>query len=271
MVGNYLKPIFAPVARLYLKKSLGQHFLKDERVLQKIADAIGDLSGFKTVVEIGAGMGALTKYILEQKHKNFFVIELDDRWAEHLSNAYPALRGKIIHEDFLTTDLGFLENPTHVAGNFPYNISSQIVFRIIDERDKVEMMTGMFQKEVALRIAAKHGSKDYGVTSVLTQAYFDCQYLFDVSPESFDPPPKVMSGIIQLKRKEKKTLSCDEEFFKRVVKAAFNQRRKTMRNSLKEVVNDKSMLTNEIFNLRPEQISVAQFIELTNLIQTSKS
>jgi 16S rRNA (adenine1518-N6/adenine1519-N6)-dimethyltransferase len=259
------------VSNLHLKKSLGQHFLKDESVLQKIADAIGDLSGYKTVVEIGPGMGALTKYLLPGKHDNFYVVELDDRWAEHLSNAYPVLRGKIIHEDFLQTDLSFLQNPTHIVGNFPYNISSQIVFRIIDERDKVETMTGMFQKEVALRIAAKHGSKDYGVTSVLTQAYYDCRYLFDVPPESFDPPPKVMSGIIQLTRKAERTLNCDEVLFKKVVKAAFNQRRKTMRNSLKEFTGGKEIVSNEIFNLRPEQISVHQFQELTNLIQANKS
>ena len=255
------------MSKYYRKKSLGQHFLKDESVLQKIAEAIGDLHRFKTVVEIGPGMGALTKYLLQQKHPAFFVVELDDRWVEHLSNAYPALRGKIVHEDFLETRLDFLQNPTHVVGNFPYNISSQIVFRIIDERENVEAMTGMFQKEVALRIAAKHGSKDYGVTSVLTQAYYDCRYLFDVPPECFDPPPKVMSGIIQLMRKKETALNCDEQLFKRVVKAAFNQRRKTMRNSLKELVKDKTLLANPFFNLRPEQISVEQFQELTNLIQ----
>jgi 16S rRNA (adenine1518-N6/adenine1519-N6)-dimethyltransferase len=258
------------VSNLHLKKSLGQHFLKDESVLHKIADAIGDLSGYKTVVEIGPGMGALTKYLLPKKHDNFYVVELDDRWAEHLSNAYPVLRDKIIHEDFLQTDLSFLQNPTHIVGNFPYNISSQIVFRIIDEREKVETMTGMFQKEVALRIAAKHGSKDYGVTSVLTQAYYDCRYLFDVPPESFDPPPKVMSGIIQLTRKKERTLICDEVLFKKIVKAAFNQRRKTMRNSLKEFTGGKEIASNEVFNLRPEQISVQQFQELTNLIQANK-
>src|SRR5690606_4018429 len=140
-------------------------------------------------------------YLIEKKHPRFYVVELDDRWAEHLHNAYPVLRGKIMHVDFLQADLGFMENPAHVVGNFPYNISSQIVFRMIDEREKVEQMTGMFQKEVALRIAAKHGSKDYGVLSVLTQAYYDCEYLFDVYPESFDPPPKVMSGVIRLRRK----------------------------------------------------------------------
>lgn len=258
------------VSNLHLKKSLGQHFLHDESILQRIADAIGDMSPYKTVVEIGPGMGAMTKYLLQQKHPDFYVVELDDRWAEHLKNAYPALRGKIIHQDFLQVDLGFLQYPTHIVGNFPYNISSQIVFRIIDEREKVKTMTGMFQKEVALRIAAKHGSKDYGVTSVLTQAYYDCQYMFDVPPESFNPPPKVMSGIIQLERKKEQGLPCDEVLFKRVVKAAFNQRRKTLRNSLKDHIYGKNISDNEVFNLRPEQITVAQFMELTNLIQNGK-
>ena len=255
---------------LHLKKSLGQHFLKDEEVLQKIADAIGDLSRFKTVVEIGPGMGALTNYLIKSKPDNFYVVELDDRWAAHLLQTHPILRGKLIHQDFLQTDLSFLQNPSHIVGNFPYNISSQIVFKIIDHRHVVEQMTGMFQKEVALRIAAKPGSKDYGVMSVLAQAFYDCQYLFDVLPESFNPPPKVMSGVIRLVRREVKTLNCDEDQFKRVVKTAFNQRRKTMRNSLKELVADKSIMEKEVFNLRPEQLSVAAFEELTVLLFSGK-
>lgn len=255
----------------YLKKSLGQHFLKDENVLRKIAEAIGDLNPYEVVVEVGPGKGALTEYLLKSKPDNLFVVELDDRWAEFLDKAHPILRGKIIHEDFLTTDLNFLKHPTHVVGNFPYNISSQIVFRVIDYKDEVEVMTGMFQKELAQRIAAPHGSKDYGVISVLTQAYYDCQYLFDVPPESFDPPPKVMSGVIQLKRKAKKALDCDEVLFRNVVKTAFNQRRKTMRNSLKGIVADKEIFNNEVFNLRPEQLSVQQFVELTNLCYPSNS
>ena len=255
---------------LYLKKSLGQHFLKDESVLQKIADAIGDLGRFKTVVEIGPGMGALTTYLIKDKPDNFYVIELDDRWAAHLLQTHPILRGKLIHQDFLQTDLSFLQNPAHIVGNFPYNISSQIVFRIIDHRDVVSEMTGMFQKEVALRIAAKPGSKAYGVMSVLAQAFYDCEYLFDVPPESFNPPPKVMSGVIRLTRRATKTLSCNEDEFKKVVKTAFNQRRKTMRNSLKELVIDKAILENDTFNLRPEQLSVAAFEELTQLIYPVK-
>jgi len=258
------------VSGLYLKKSLGQHFLKDESVLQKIADAIGDLGRFKTVVEIGPGMGALTTYLIKDKPDNFYVIELDDRWAAHLLQTHPILRGKLIHQDFLQTDLSFLQNPSHIVGNFPYNISSQIVFKIIDHRNVVSQMTGMFQKEVALRIAAKPGSKDYGVMSVLAQAFYDCTYLFDVPPESFNPPPKVMSGVIRLTRREIKALSCDEDQFKRVVKTAFNQRRKTMRNSLKELVNDKAILESDTFNLRPEQLSVAAFEELTRIVFPTK-
>ncbi len=250
----------------HLKKSLGQHFLKDEGVLQQIAAAIGDMSRFKTVVEIGPGAGALTKYLLKDKPTNFYVVELDDRWAAFLETTFPLLRGKVIHEDFLQTDLDFMQHPTHIVGNFPYNISTQIVFRIIDYKEVVDEMTGMFQKEVALRIAAKPGSKDYGVMSVLAQAWYHCEYLFDVPPESFNPPPRVMSGIIHLKRKENKTLNCDEVLFKQVVKAAFNQRRKTMRNSLKSMVNDTKLLAGDVFNLRPEQLSVQQFEDLVNLI-----
>ena len=240
-------------------------------MLQKIADAIGDMSRFKIVVEIGPGMGALTQYLIKKKPENFYVVELDDRWAAHILQTYPILRGKLLHEDFLQTDLSFLQNPSHIVGNFPYNISSQIVFRIIDNRQVVEMMTGMFQKEVALRIAAKPGSKDYGVMSVLAQAFYDCQYLFDVPPESFNPPPKVMSGVIRLNRREIKTLRCNEDQFKKVVKTAFNQRRKTMRNSLKELVQDPTIMNNEVFNLRPEQLSVAAFEDLTQLIFQPKT
>jgi 16S rRNA (adenine1518-N6/adenine1519-N6)-dimethyltransferase len=258
------------VSDLHLKKSLGQHFLKDENVLHKIADAIGDMGTFKTVVEIGPGMGALTKYLVKNNPANFYVIELDDRWAAYLEQTFAVLKGKVIHQDFLKADLSFMEFPTHVVGNFPYNISSQIVFRIIDHRHVVQNMTGMFQKEVAKRIASKPGTKDYGVISVLTQAYYDCTYLFDVSPACFDPPPKVMSGIIHLKRKNTKSLNCNELLFKAIVKASFNQRRKTLRNSLREIVTDKALLTDEIFNKRPEQLSVEEFEMLAQKIEMAK-
>lgn len=249
----------------YLKKSLGQHFLRDENMLKKIAAAIGRLDAYATVVEVGPGKGALTKHLLMQNPDNLYVVELDDRWAAYLEETYPALKGKIIHEDFLKADLGFMKNPSHLVGNFPYNISSQIVFKVIDNKERVELMTGMFQKEVAQRIAAGPGSKEYGVISVLTQAYYDCVYLFDVSPGCFDPPPKVMSGVIQLRRKKNISLACDEKSFKNVVKTAFNQRRKTLRNSLKGIVSNKEVFQHGVFNLRPEQLSVVQFVELTNL------
>ena len=254
------------MSNLQLKKSLGQHFLTDENVIVKIAEAIGDLTQFETVVEIGPGMGALTKHLLKLNHPNFFVVELDNRWAEYLNKAFPALKNKIINEDFLKVDLSHLLEPVYVIGNFPYNISSQIVFRIIDEKEKIERMTGMFQKEVALRIAAAPGSKDYGVISVLTQAFYDAEYLFDVPPESFEPPPKVMSGVIRLNRKKDDVIDCDEKAFKRVVKTAFTQRRKTLRNSLKPLLNNNIDTTEGILNLRPEQLSVAEFVWLTKKI-----
>lgn len=252
----------------HLKKSLGQHFLKDEAILQQIAEAIGDMGRFKTVIEVGPGMGALTKYLLKANHPQFYVVELDDRWATHLQATYPPLRGKLLHIDFLKADLGFMQYPAQVVGNFPYNISSQIVFKVLDYKEVVEEMTGMFQKELAERIAAKPGGKDYGVISVLAQAYYHCEYLFDVPPECFNPPPRVMSGVIRLVRKKNEPLACNEALFKTVVKTAFNQRRKTMRNSLKSMVASAELLQDEVFNLRPEQLSVKDFERLTNLIAT---
>ena len=253
----------------YLKKSLGQHFLRDENMLKKIAAAIGRLDDYATVVEIGPGKGALTKHLLAQNPNHLYVVELDDRWAAYLDETYPMLKGKILHEDFLKADLGFMKNPTHLVGNFPYNISSQIVFKVIENKELIEQMTGMFQKEVAQRIAAAPGSKEYGVISVVAQAYYECVYLFDVPPGCFEPPPKVMSGVIQLHRKKNESLDCDEKLFRNLVKKAFNQRRKTLRNSLKGIVSNKEIFQHEVFNLRPEQLSVAQFVELTNLCKFS--
>jgi len=254
---------------MQLKKSLGQHFLKDEAILNKIADAIGDLSSFKTVLEIGPGQGALTKYLVKKKHPNYLAIELDNRWAAYIPEHFPVLQGKVINEDFLHTDLTkIFEYPTHVVGNFPYNISTEIIFKVIEHRATVTKMTGMFQKEVAVRIASLPGNKEYGVTSVLTQAYFDCEYLFDVPPQSFDPPPKVMSGILQLKLKTEDFLNCDEKLFKTIVKKAFGQRRKTLRNSLKDMIQNKEMLSEPFFDLRPERLSVKDFEALTNRLKS---
>lgn len=251
---------------LHLKKSLGQHFLRDRQMQERIAASIGDLSAFARVIEIGPGMGALTQHLVKDKPDNFYVIELDDRWAAYQKETNAFMADRVIHKDFLKTDLSaLLEYPTHIVGNFPYNISTEIIFRIIDHRDKITRMTGMFQKEVAVRIAAKPKNKDYGVTSVLTQAYYDAQYLFDVPPESFDPPPKVMSGMLRLDRKSEE-LGCDEKLFRRIVKQAFTQRRKTMRNSLKQLIHEKNISDNEVFNKRPEELDVKGFVELTKLI-----
>ena len=254
---------------LHLKKSLGQHFLKDENIQRKIVDAIGDLKAYARVIEIGPGMGALTKHLTKGKPDNLYLIELDDRWAEHQKTTNPWMADRVIHEDFLRTDLTkILAYPTHIVGNFPYNISSQIVFAIIDHRDVITSMTGMFQKEVGLRLAGKPSTKDYGVLSILTQAYYDAEYLFDVPPASFDPPPKVISGVVRLTRRTE-SLKCDEVLFKRIVKQAFTQRRKTMRNSLKTMIHEKNISDNVIFDKRPEQLSVKDFEDLTNYIANS--
>jgi 16S rRNA (adenine1518-N6/adenine1519-N6)-dimethyltransferase len=254
---------------LHLKKSLGQHFLKDENIQRKIADAIGDLKAYARVIEIGPGMGALTKHLTKDKPDNLYLVELDDRWAEYQKTTNPWMADRVVHKDFLQTDLTeILAYPTHIVGNFPYNISSQIVFTIIDHRDKITAMTGMFQKEVGMRIAAKPGKKDYGVLSILTQAYYDAEYLFDVLPTSFDPPPKVMSGVVRL-TKRTEALQCDEVLFKRLVKQAFTQRRKTMRNSLKGMIHEKNISAEAIFDKRPEQLTVKDFEALTNHIASS--
>ena len=255
---------------LHLKKSLGQHFLKDENIQLKIADAIGDMKAYARVIEIGPGMGALTKHLTKGKPDNLWLIELDDRWAEHQKTTNAWMGERVVHEDFLHADLkNILAYSTHIVGNFPYNISSQIVFTIIDHRDTITAMTGMFQKEVGLRIAAKPSTKDYGVLSILTQAYYDAEYLFDVPPTSFDPPPKVMSGVVRLKRRTE-SLQCDEVLFKKIVKQAFTQRRKTMRNSLKGMIHEKNISADTIFDKRPEQLTVKEFESLTNFIAHSK-
>lgn len=252
---------------MQLKKSLGQHFLQDESVLQKISNAIGDTNQFGTVVEIGPGAGALTKYLIQHKPDNFFAIELDDKWAIHLQNMYPILRnGKLIHRSVLDVDFSSFNAPVHVVGNFPYNISSQIVFKVLENAGHVTQLTGMFQKEVAQRIAAKPGKKDYGVLSVLAQFYYDCEYLFDIAPEAFNPPPKVMSGVVRMTLKNE-IAEVNEQNFRLVVKTAFNQRRKTLKNSLSSLQARDFFLPEKYAALRPEQLSLDDFIYLAKLIK----
>lgn len=248
------------------KKHLGQHFLKDESIAAKIAASLS-FSGYTKILEIGPGMGVLTKYLLE-KPTETYVIEIDRESVVYLNENYPQLAGKIISEDFLKYDLGavFGKEPFAIIGNFPYNISSQIVFKTLAMRDQIPEFSGMFQKEVAERICEKKGSKTYGILSVLTQAFYEAEYLFTVSEHVFSPPPKVKSGVLRLRRKEEYHLPCDEKLFFAVVKTAFNQRRKTLRNSLKTYQLSDNLKEDSIFDLRPEQLSVEQFVALTQKI-----
>lgn len=248
------------------KKHLGQHFLKDEAIAAKIADSLS-FEGYRNVLEIGPGMGVLTKYLLK-KDIIVWVVEIDSESIEYLKTHYLHLSDRIINADFLKMDLAtyFKGDPLAIIGNFPYNISSQIVFKAIEYRDYIPEFSGMFQKEVAQRITAGPGSKIYGILSVLTQAFFEVEYLFTVPPNVFNPPPRVDSGVIKLVRKKNYTLPVDVPFFFRVVKTAFNQRRKTLRNSLKSFQISDKLKEDVIFALRPEQLSVDQFIKLTKSI-----
>ncbi len=245
------------------KKHLGQHFLKDENIARKIADSL-QINGYTKVLEIGPGMGVLTKYLL-QKPIDTYVIEIDTESVEYLNNHYPELHGKIISKDFLKYNINevFEGDQFAIIGNFPYNISSQIVFRALELRHQIPEFAGMFQKEVAERICEKKGSKTYGILSVLVQAFYDAEYLFTVSEDVFNPPPKVKSGVLSLVRKENFTLPCNEKLFFTVVKTAFQQRRKTLRNSLKTLNLSDNLREDSIFDLRPEQLSVQGFIDIT--------
>ncbi len=249
------------------KKHLGQHFLTDENVAQKIADSLVN-GNVKNVLEIGPGMGVLTKYLLK-KDINLHVVEIDRESVAYLKENYPALAEKIHEKDFLKYDIRqiFGDEQFSIIGNFPYNISTQIVFKTLENRDLIPEFSGMFQKEVAQRIAAPHGNKTYGILSVLTQAFYDVEYLFTVPPTVFNPPPKIDSGVIRLVRKENFELPCDEALFFRVVKTSFQQRRKTLRNSLKIFQLPDNLREDAIFGQRPEQLSTQQFIELTQKIQ----
>jgi 16S rRNA (adenine1518-N6/adenine1519-N6)-dimethyltransferase len=253
--------------RVRAKKSLGQHFLKDRAIAEKIAGTLTG-EGYESVLEVGPGMGILTRFLMKRDFSDFRVIEIDRESVAYLHSTFPGL-SNIIEGDFLELDLAKeFKGSLAVIGNFPYNISSQILFRILEHRDQVSEAAGMFQKEVAERICSGPGSKAYGILSVLVQAFYSVKYLFTVSENSFSPPPRVKSAVIFLRRNNSDYLGCNEELFFRVVKASFNQRRKMLRNSIKAAFN----LKNEDyakFHLRPEQLSVADFIDLTNWIETS--
>lgn len=251
------------------KKHLGQHFLKDEEAAKRIVDSL-PVSASPAILEIGPGTGVLTKHLIE--HANFLAVDVDTESIEFLKKTYPAYQDKILTGDFLKMDLAKLfPGKFFVIGNFPYNISSQIMFKVLEYKNQIDVVVGMFQKEVAERLAEKPGSKTYGILSVLLQAFYDIEYLFTVEPGSFIPPPKVRSAVIRLTRNKTQQLDCDEKLFKAIVKTAFNQRRKMMRNSLKSFVKDETLFTHKHFTNRPEQLSVADFVELTKMIEKQKS
>ncbi|MCQ2210483.1 MAG: 16S rRNA (adenine(1518)-N(6)/adenine(1519)-N(6))-dimethyltransferase RsmA [Paludibacteraceae bacterium] len=251
------------------KKFLGQHFLKDLNIAQSIADSLA-ITEPTNVLEIGPGMGVLTQFLLKNPQINLKVVELDRESVVYLNENFPELQGRILAEDFLKLDLNNLFDgaPFCVIGNYPYNISSQIFFKVLEYRDRVPVCSGMIQKEVAERIASKPNCKAYGILSVLLQAFYDIEYLFTVHEYVFDPPPKVKSAVIRMRRNNVQKLDCDETLFIKVVKTAFNQRRKMLRNSIAMLVpKDCALMQDPIVTKRPEQLGVQDFVNLTNRIE----
>ena len=250
------------------KKHLGQHFLKDLNIAQKIADGLVGHGDYQQVLEIGPGTGVMTQFLTD-KSFDLWLIDVDGESIEYLNKHFPTLKGKVIHGDFLKENMSSLfKEPYAVIGNFPYNISSQIFFKILEERNRVPEVVCMIQKEVADRLASPPGNKQYGILSVLLQAWYDIEYLFTVPPGVFNPPPKVNSGVIRLKRNEITELGCNEALFQRVVKAGFQMRRKTLRNALKPINLPADLASDPIFNKRAESLSVEEFIDLTNRIES---
>jgi 16S rRNA (adenine1518-N6/adenine1519-N6)-dimethyltransferase len=246
------------------KKHLGQHFLTDKRIAAKIVEALIHTDQYTQVLEVGPGMGILSDILLEKDYLETYMIDIDVESYEFLKEKYPQMGSRLIHGDFLKLDLNQIFSGKYaIIGNFPYNISSQILFKILEHKDHIVEMVGMFQKEVAERCASGSGTKDYGILSVLIQAYYDIEYLFTVKPGTFNPPPKVNSGVIRLSRNNVVNLPCDEKLFWRTVKGGFNQRRKTLRNALSGTISKDKMDDHPFFDKRAEQLSVEEFIQLT--------
>lgn len=249
------------------KKHLGQHFLNDEGIAKNIVDAMLEKDARSPLVEVGPGTGVLTQFLINQP--GFFAMDIDEESVAFLKNNYPLQKDKILLQDFLETDCkGIVGTKYNVIGNFPYNISSQIMFKVLEDKDSVDVVVGMFQKEVALRLAEKPGSKVYGILSVLLQAFYNIEYLFTVNENVFSPPPKVKSAVIRLTRNNVKQLNCDEALFKKIVKTCFNQRRKTIRNSVRSLFNNND-LREPLLDKRPEQLSVEEFVQLTRFVQAN--
>jgi 16S rRNA (adenine1518-N6/adenine1519-N6)-dimethyltransferase len=257
--------VCAPAKMIQAKKSLGQHFLHDENMARKIVAVFVQHRPAETVLEVGPGMGALTKYLLKEKDVSYYGVEADERMVNHLRAAYPQLKLNLIHADFLRFDFSLLKaDSVSVIGNFPYNISSQILFKVYEERDRVPFLVGMFQKEVSRRIAAEHANKDYGILSVLIQAFYKVSYLFEVHEKCFSPPPNVKSAVIQLQHRKQEPQLADERLFRTLVKAGFNHRRKTLRNSLSKYLAGAVVSDERVLSKRAEQLSVQQWIDLAN-------
>lgn len=249
------------------KKNLGQHFLKEEEIADRIAATLDDFSSLP-VLEVGPGTGMLTRFLL-RRVKDLTVVEIDRESIDYLRVHFPELQGRIIQQDFLKMNLsGYFSDEFCVIGNYPYNISSQIFFKVIDHKELIPCCSGMIQKEVAERMVASPGNKSYGILSVLLQAWYDVEYLFTVNEQAFIPPPKVKSAVVRLTRNKRKRLNCNEKLFKTVVKTSFNQRRKMLRNSIKSLLPDESPMPDDpMLTKRPEQLSIEQFVQLTNLLE----
>jgi len=253
------------------KKHLGQHFLTDKNIAAKIVDSLKSTDKYGQVLEVGPGMGILSDFLLRKADLEIYLIDIDTESYQYLQKKYPQLGRKLINADFLEMDFpAFFSGPMAVIGNFPYNISSQILFKILDNRQQVVEVVGMFQKEVAERCTAKPGSKEYGILSVFLQAYYKVEYLFTVKAGVFNPPPKVLSAVIRLTRNETTQLDCDEKLFWQAVKAGFNQRRKTLRNALSSLINKEKMANEPMLDLRAERLSVKDFVNLTNTITANR-
>ena len=251
------------------KKNWGQHFLKELEIAEKVVNGLSSSVNFDKVLEIGPGKGVLTGKLFETFGDRFYAIEVDPEMNAYLLAHYPGLKKNLLNMDVLQLDMGkYFTGNLAIIGNFPYNISSQIIFKALENKDQVVQLVGMFQKEMAKRIVANPGTKDYGIISVLTQCYYDREYLFEVDETAFTPPPKVKSAVIRLTRNKVTHLDCDETLFKRIVKSSFNKRRKKMRNGLKEVAG-KELLMHHIFDNRPEQLSLDDFVTITKMIAAS--
>ncbi len=253
------------------KKHLGQHFLTDKNIAAKIVESLRPANRYNQVLEVGPGMGILSDFLLQKSEYEVSMIDIDTESFDYLKKKYPQLGSRLINADFLEMDFAaFFTGPFAIIGNFPYNISSQILFKVLDNRSQVIEVVGMFQKEVAERCTSKPGSKEYGILSVFLQAYYKVEYLFTVKAGVFNPPPKVLSAVIRLTRNETEHLNCDEKLFWQVVKAGFNQRRKTLRNALSSLINKEKMTDEPLLDLRAERLGVEDFVRLTNEITANR-